>query len=188
MKPFHRTAESLKQAGVQSEQAKLILVGWVRDLRGVAMATKLREHYQLLYEWLFPAHVDILGAAMTTHANDPFVTTPILKLFACLVHNRAHRIVFPPSSAGGIILFRAASNIIEVFSKTALQNKGVNGDPYKTYYKGVMVCMEILTHLLIGGFVNFGIFELYGDNALENARTACLRMCLRAKARSFGLP
>ena len=185
MKPFQRTGEALKQNGVQSDQAKLVLVGWARDLRGVAMATKLREHYQLFYEWLFPNHIDVLSAGMTVHANDPFVTTPILKFFACLVHNRAHRIVFPPSSAGGIILFRSASNVITEFSKVALQSKGINGDPYKTYYKGVMVCMGILTHLLIGGFVNFGIFDLYGDKALESARTACLRMCLEGESKEL---
>ena len=77
MKPFQRTGEALKQNGVQSDQAKLVLVGWARDLRGVAMVTKLREHYQQFYEWLFPNHIDVLSAGMTVHANDPFVTTPI---------------------------------------------------------------------------------------------------------------
>jgi hypothetical protein len=185
MKPFQRTGEALAQNGVQSEQAKIILVGWARDLRGVAMATKIREHYQLFYEWLFPTHIEVLAAGMSVYASDPYVTTPILKLFACLVHNRAHRIVFPPSSAGGIILFRSASNVINGFSKSALQSKGVNGDPYKTYYKGVMICMEILSHLLIGGFVNFGIFELYGDKALDSSRTSCLRMCLEGESKEL---
>ena len=188
MAPLARKGEAFAANGVQSEEAMRALVGWARDLRGVAIATRLREHYDLFYEWLFPRHISILHAGMKHWNAVPAVTTPILKFFSDIVHNRAHRIVFPPSSAGGIILFRSASAMIVEYCESAMRRfsqGAVGGDLYRHHYKGVMVCMDILTHLLIGSYVNFGIFELYGDKALESARTYCLRMCLEGESKDL---
>lgn len=188
MAPLTRKGEAFAANGVQSEEARQALIGWARDLRGVALATRLREHYDLFYEWLFPHHINILHAGMKHWNADPSVTIPVLKFFSDIVHNRAHRIVFPPSSAGGIILFRSASGMIVEYCENAMQRfaqGAVGGDLYRHHYKGVMVCMDILTHLLIGSYVNFGIFELYGDKALESARTSCLRMCLEGESKDL---
>jgi hypothetical protein len=188
MAPLHRIGEAFATNGFQSEQARLAVIGWVRDLRGVGLATRIREHYDLFYEWLFPNHVKVLHSALVAWNSDAKVTTPILKFFAGIVHNTAHRIVFPSSSAGGIVLFRAASNVIGEYynvARSRISQGQQVGDMYAHYFKGVMVCLEILTHLLIGGYVNFGIFELYGDQALESARTACLSMCLEGESKDL---
>ena len=40
-------------------------------------------------------------------------------------------------------------------------------DPYNTKYKAVWLCLQILTRGLSGNYVNFGVFDLYGDPALK---------------------
>jgi hypothetical protein len=39
-------------------------------------------------------------------------------------------------------------------------------------YKGIWICITILTRALGGNYVNFGVFELYGDPALKVSASA----------------
>ena len=41
-------------------------------------------------------------------------------------------------------------------------------------YKGIWNCLAILTRALGGNYVNFGVFELYGDPALKVRRAASM--------------
>ncbi len=52
------------------------------------------------------------------------------------------------------------------------------GDVYETRYKGMWVCMTILARALGGNYVNFGVFELYGDRALADVLEVALKMSL----------
>ena len=40
-------------------------------------------------------------------------------------------------------------------------------DLYTHKYKGIWICLTILTRALSGNYVNFGVFELYGDPAFK---------------------
>ena len=44
---------------------------------------------------------------------------------------------------------------------------GASSDPYGQRYKGIWICLELLKRALAGNYVNFGVFELYGDPALK---------------------
>ena len=59
-------------------------------------------------------------------------------------------------------------------------------DPYGGKYKGISVCLELLKRALAGNYVNFGVFDLYGDPALKvRARPpVSLHACLRLAAGS----
>jgi hypothetical protein len=52
------------------------------------------------------------------------------------------------------------------------------GDPYATKYKGIWVALTTLTRALAGNYVNFGVFELYGDRALADALDIAIKMSL----------
>jgi len=49
---------------------------------------------------------------------------------------------------------------------------------YKMKLKGVMICFGILRAALCGGYVNFGVFNLYGDTCLEDALSIFVKMVL----------
>ena len=97
------------------------------------------------------------------------LTTPLLKLYAELVYNKAQRLTFDSSSPNGILLFRDASAILVAYG-SRMQEKpvAVGADPYTSRYKGVSLCMLLLTRALSGNYVNFGVFALYGDRALAD--------------------
>lgn len=40
-------------------------------------------------------------------------------------------------------------------------------DEYRQKYKGIWICLLILMRALAGNYVIFGVFELYGDPALN---------------------
>merc|ERR1719436_572545 len=54
-------------------------------------------------------------------------------------------------------------------------------DPYKERYKGIMLCMKILSSALNAQYVNYGIFKLYNDPALQIAINMVLKLVLTIK-------
>ncbi|KAK7344913.1 hypothetical protein VNO77_15144 [Canavalia gladiata] len=180
MEPFLQVLvrlESTPDALFQSDAVKYAFVGLMRDLRGITMATNSRRTYGFFFDWLYPAHMPLLLKGVAHYADIPEVTTPLLKFMAELVLNRSQRLVFDTSSPNGILLFREVSKLIVAYGSRVLPlpNKA---DMYTFKYKGISICLTILTRALSGNFVNFGIFELYGDRALVDALDITIKMIL----------
>jgi exportin-7 len=49
---------------------------------------------------------------------------------------------------------------------------------YELKYKGIAICTTILARCLDGGYVNFGVFSLYGDPALDVAMDVAFKLLL----------
>lgn len=92
--------------------------------------------------------------------------------------NKSQRIFFEQSSANGILLFRETSAIVCSYGSRILEIP-VNQDIYAEKYKGIRLMLNVLTCALSGGYVNFGVFALYEDKALQNALDVSLQMCLQ---------
>ncbi|CAM6032695.1 unnamed protein product [Sphagnum compactum] len=161
----------------RSDGVKFALIGLMRDLRGIAMATNSRRTYGLLFEWLYPAHTSLLLRAIEQWTDTPEVTTPVLKFVAEFVMNKTQRLTFDSSCPNGILLFREVSKLIVAYGSRIL-SLPTPSDPYTYKYKGIWVALTILTRALAGNYVNFGVFELYGDRALADALDMALKMSL----------
>jgi len=103
-------------------QIKLVLVGLSRDIRGLAFAFNSRAAYMQLFDWLYPRYLELFTKAVELWYDEPFVTTPILKLMAELVQNRSQRLTFEISSPNGILLFRESSRLVCAYGSRILQN------------------------------------------------------------------
>ncbi|CAN1756122.1 XPO7 [Linum perenne] len=171
--------ESIPEPVFRSDAVKYALIGLMRDLRGIAMATSSRRTYGFLFDWLYPAHLPLLLKGILHWADTPEVTTPILKFMAEFVLNKAQRLTFDSSSPNGILLFREVSKLIVAYGTRilALPNSGARS-MYDYKYKGIWICLTILSRALAGNYVNFGVFELYGDRALSDALDIALKMAL----------
>jgi exportin-7 len=101
----------------------------------------------------------------------------LLKFIAELVLNKSERLAFDSSSPNGILLFREVSKLIVAYGSRilALHNAA---DMYTFKYKGIWICLTILTRALAGNYVNFSVFELYGDRSLADALDVALQMTL----------
>lgn len=106
------------------------------------------------------------------------MTTPVLKLFAELVQNRSQRLQFDASSPNGILLFREASKIICSYGNHILNVEVPKDQIYPLKLKGISICFSMLKAALCGSYVNFGVFRLYGDEALDNALNTFVKLLL----------
>lgn len=161
----------------RSQQSKLALIGLFRDLRGLTQATSTRRTYGMIFDWLYPRRFPLVQKTCEIWADDPDVTTPLLKFVAEFVHNKTQRLTFDSSSVNGILLFREVSKLLNTYGNFVL-SMGTPADVYKGKYKGMSICLRILTRALAGNYVNFGVFELYGDPALSDALDIALKMSL----------
>lgn len=169
--------ESTPDAIFRSDVVKYALIGLMRDLRGITMATDGRKTYGFLFDWLYPARTPLLLKAMSHWFDVPEVTTPLLKFMAELVLNKSQRLTFDSSSPNGILLFREVSKLIVAYGSRILPVADP-ADVYKSKYKGIWISLTILSRALSGNYVNFGVFELYGDRALVDALDVALKMIL----------
>ncbi|KAJ8981562.1 hypothetical protein NQ317_009822 [Molorchus minor] len=161
-----------------ADEAKKALIGLARDLRGLAFSFNTKTCYMMLFDWIYPNYTPILLRAVELWYHDPQVTTPVLKLFAELVQNRSQRLQFDVSSPNGILLFREASKIICSYGSRILNVDVPKDQTYPMKLKGISICFSMLKAALYGGYVNFGVFRLYGDEALDNALNMFVKLLL----------
>ncbi|KAK4339080.1 hypothetical protein RND71_040542 [Anisodus tanguticus] len=187
--------ELIPDALFRTDDVKQALIGLMRDLRGIAMATSSRRTYGFLFDWLYPSHIPLLLKAITVWADTPEflelhctsnpkgmenerrVTTPLLKFVAEFVLNKSQRLNFETSSPNGILLFRELSKLIVAYGSKILSQPN-HVDMYQLKYKGIWISLTILSRALAGNYVNFGVFEIYGDRALADAFDIAMRMTL----------
>jgi exportin-7 len=132
----------------------------------------------MFFEWIYPAYTPILQRAIELWYHDPQVTTPILKLFAELVQNRSQRLQFDVCSPNGVLLFREASKMICCFGLRILTVDVPKAQLYSMKLKGISICFLMLKAALCGQYVNFGVFRLYGDEALDNVLNCFVKLLL----------
>jgi exportin-7 len=185
MQPFTSLLRSLAGQDDESfaaQETRTALIGVLRDLRGIVCACSNRRTYGLFFEWLYPEFTPFMLRVMMMYHKTPEVTTPLLKLYAELVYNKAQRLTFDSSSPNGILLFRDASAMLVAYGSRVQEKVLTLGqDPYATKFKGVSLCMLLLTRALSGNYVNFGVFALYGDRSLADCLEVTIQMCLHVK-------
>uniref|UniRef100_A0A5F9C4G4 Exportin 7 n=1 Tax=Oryctolagus cuniculus TaxID=9986 RepID=A0A5F9C4G4_RABIT len=176
---FEAVAQMFSANSFNEQEAKRTLVGLVRDLRGIAFAFNAKTSFMMLFEWIYPSYMPILQRAIELWYHDPACTTPVLKLMAELVHNRSQRLQFDVSSPNGILLFRETSKMITMYGNRILTLGEVPKDQvYALKLKGISICFSMLKAALSGSYVNFGVFRLYGDDALDNALQTFIKLLL----------
>ncbi|RAL45197.1 hypothetical protein DM860_014607 [Cuscuta australis] len=171
------TLESVQDTMFRTDTVKYALIGLMRDIRGIAMATYNHRAYCQLFDWIYPARMPVLLKGISQWADTPEVTTPLLKFLAEFVLNKAQRLTFDSSSPKGILLFREVSKLLVAYGSRILSIPNPS-DMYAYKYKGILISLTILSRAISGNYVNFGVFELYGDRALADALDITLKMTL----------
>lgn len=180
MEPMTRISEDLQALSpsrFQDSDVRMGILGWLRDLRGVLSALLNRRNYSMFFEWIYPAHADLLAGIAETCCDNVEVSLALLKLVADLVHNRSDRIMFDSSSPNGILLFKLTSRVLTTYGKYNLSVQA-NDNPYAEKYKGTCHCLVTLSRSLTGNYCNFGVFQLYEDPCLWDSLDVCIRMAL----------
>ncbi|KAJ2939897.1 hypothetical protein O0L34_g6601 [Tuta absoluta] len=95
-----------------------------------------------------------------------------------LYMNRNQRLHFDACSPNGILLFRELSNVIQAYGSRILTLDVSKKQMYTMKLKGISLCFCILKAALCGNYANFGVFRLYGDEALDNALNMFVKLLL----------
>jgi exportin-7 len=169
----------LSQTGdLRTPAVRIAIIGALRDLRGIVASTYNKRTYGLLFEALHPSSFPLLVRIAETWYDDAFVMTALFKFMQEFVFNKGQRIYFEQSSANGILLFRETSQVVCAYGSRILAVP-VQQDIYLEKYKGIRLMLNTLTCALSGNYVNFGVFSLYDDPALQNALDVSLQTCLQ---------
>ena len=171
-------AQLNQTSDLRTQEVKLALVGILRDLRGIALATNNKRTFNLFFDAVFPVSFPLLVRVSETWNDDPVVMTALLKFMQEFVQNKGQRVMFEQSSANGILLFRETSRIVCSYGSRILALPVIS-DIYLEKYKGIRLMLNVLTCALSGNYVNFGVFSLYQDPALQNSLDVSLQMCLQ---------
>lgn len=159
------------------DDVKYVLIGWLRDLRGICTGCATKKNYSFLFDWLYPNHIKILNRATEVFFNDPQVMNCVLKFLAEFVSSKNSRITFGSNSPNGFLLFKETSDLLCTYG-TRILNVPVQRDMYDERYKGIHVAMTVLARSLSGNFCNFGVFKLYNDNSLIKVLDTIIRLSL----------
>lgn len=196
MEPLDRKMKALaslpsKEAFLNDASVKAAVIGVLRDLRGVISTVLNPRTYLLFFEWFYPTFSTVMlkVCEVFSEAGVPEVTNVLLKFYAEFVFNKSQRILFGSSSPDGILLFRETSKVLVSYGRHTLTNweriggaavveKNSSMDAYRLLYKGIWVCLLMFSRALSGNYVNFGVFQLYGDPALKDAMDICFRMMM----------
>ena len=170
--------KELSAIDIRERSARTAIIGALRDLRGIALSAYNKRTYTLLFEALYPLAFPLLVRTAEVWSNDPQVMTALFKFMQEFVQNRGQRIQFEQSSASGILLFRETSTIICAYGSRILQSPA-KSDVYLEKYKGIRLMLNTLTCALSGNYVNFGVFSLYNDRALQDALDVTLQITLQ---------
>ncbi|XP_045456955.1 exportin-7-B [Melitaea cinxia] len=178
-----------------SEDAKKTYIGLARDLRGLAFAFNTKTTYMMLFDWMlysdlsslssYPVYLKVIVRGIELWFSEPALTTPALKLAGELAQNRNQRLQFDVSSPNGILLFRELSGIICAYGSRILTIDVNKKQMYTRKLKGISLCFTILKAALCGNYANFGVFRLYGDEALDNALNMFVKLLLSIPQRDL---
>mmetsp|Transcript_23338 Transcript_23338/g.78457 ORF Transcript_23338/g.78457 Transcript_23338/m.78457 type:complete len:1080 (-) Transcript_23338:139-3378(-) len=184
MEPVREALDRLCEAAQRgdafmAEGMKQLVIGTLRDLRGICSSCNNRRTYTLFFDFIYPAYTPLLRETCMRWYHLPAVTTPLLKLMAEVVYNKAQRLTFDSSSPNGILLFRETSSLLCAFGERILAHDVPEGaDIYESRYKAIGIALLTLQRALSGNYVNFGVFALYGDNALSDVLEVAIKLCL----------
>jgi hypothetical protein len=151
------------------------LIFLFRELKGIVMAMQTQRTYSEFYEWFSEYLQPLIVRTIETSLYDGEVMNNLLKFLNELVNHKNSRIRFDVASANGVILFKEVSKVIVGYGKL-LTETAPSGDVYNLKYRRMKLLISMMSRLMGGGYVNFGVFKIYGDTCFVEALGACFAM------------
>lgn len=68
--------------------------------------------------------------------------------------------------------------MIKILGSRILNVEVPKEQTYPLKLKGISICFSMLKAALCGNYVNFGVFRLYGDQALDNVLNTFIKLLL----------
>jgi exportin-7 len=96
----------------------------------------------------------------------------VMKFFIELTENRNSRIKFEVNEPYGLVLFRSLADLVSIYCSFPESNENqVNSR--------VKVLLRLVNNLLRGGYICYGVFEIYNDPCYVNTIIICFQEILK---------
>jgi exportin-7 len=138
-----------------------------KELEGICVALQSQKNYLDFFEWFY-FRFSIVMTACQHFLYDLNVMEALLDFLTELVCSRNSRIKFDTSTSYGLVLFKNVSSVVIGYGKIILECRG-NSEMFKKFEKKIRKIVFIMNHLMNGGYVCFGVFEVYNDSCFFEA-------------------
>ena len=142
-----------------------------RELQGICSALQNQKTYLDFFEWFYDKFAIVMAACQNYLYQDA-VMDSMLKFLMELVYCRNSRIKFDNATAYGVVLFKNLSSVVNGYGKVVVENAG-SPEFFKKFYGKIRRILGIMTYILGGGYVAFGVFEVYGDMSFVDSLRTC---------------
>jgi exportin-7 len=167
-------AGAVREVCLTQDTASYILT--FRELEGICFAVQSQRQYLEFYEWFTEGPLQLVARALET--TDFTLMQALLSFLKELTQARNTRIRFDNASAHGVILFKNVARVIVSFGegqagRTILERR--EGQPEQKF-KLMFKIFTILTNVLSGSYVPFGVFKVYSDSCFTDSLTVAFAL------------
>lgn len=138
------------------DEIQYLVIGIVRDLRGLCSAFVSKQAYSSLFDWIYPSYLPLFLKALYVFYDRADVYNPLLKFFHEFASNRQERLAFDSNKPSAYLLFRETSNLLYIFqTKTIVHVNNTIPESedtifYKSKLKPIITCLRIIRACFIG--------------------------------------
>lgn len=149
------------------DEIQYLVIGIVRDLRGLCSAFVSKQAYSSLFDWLYPSYLPIFLKALYVFYDRADVYNPLLKFFHELATNRQERLAIDSTKPSAYLLFRETSNLLLIFQTKTITHVNTTIPEtddtlfYKSKLKPIITCLRIIRACFIGKFSSLDILECF---------------------------
>lgn len=141
-----------------------------RELQGICSAISGQKQFVEFFDW-FIEKIEVLMVVCQNFLLEEVVMQSLLKFLVEVTDGKNARIKFPDSSGSGVLFFKKLSEVLVPYGNY-LADHAVEVVNFQGKVKRII---GILTNLTSGGYVCFGVFEIYNDTCF----TETLKMSFR---------
>lgn len=153
--------DNLKQLAKTGESSQFVLT--FKELEGITSGLTNSKNFLEFFEWIF-YKFQVVMSACSFHLYNPSVMHALLSFLHEITQNRNSRIRFDISSNYGIVFFKNISAVVIGYGKIVLENRE-SSDYFKQFYSSIKRILGICNNLFNGGYVPFGVFDVFQDGS-----------------------
>ncbi|OMJ88404.1 hypothetical protein SteCoe_9623 [Stentor coeruleus] len=129
-----------------------------RELQGICSAISGQKKFLEFFDW-FIEKIEVLMIVCQNFLLEEVVMQSLLKFLVEVTDGKNARIKFPDSSGNGVLLFKKLSEVLVPYGNY-LADHAMEVTNFQGKVKRII---GILKNLTSGGYVCFGVFEIYND-------------------------
>mmetsp|Transcript_11146 Transcript_11146/g.11178 ORF Transcript_11146/g.11178 Transcript_11146/m.11178 type:complete len:373 (+) Transcript_11146:456-1574(+) len=143
-----------------------------KELKGVCGVLFNAKLYNEFFEWFYEGNISIIFTTVQNYMYNNNLINSLLGFLTELAFSRNTRITFDVACAYGIIIFKNLSHILTACCKSLIEQQ-ITQENYNIFYKRIKNILKLIVKLLSGNYVNFGVFEVYGDTCFLETLSFC---------------